>query len=55
MLEVNKIYNEDCLKGLENLDNDSIDCVVTSPPYFKQLSYESNFNSYLQFVEWCEK
>jgi len=33
MLETNKIYNMDCLKGLKLLDNNSIDCVVTSPPY----------------------
>ena len=33
MLELNKIYNIDCLKGLQLLDNNCIDLVVTSPPY----------------------
>jgi DNA modification methylase len=33
MLELNKIYNMDCLEGLKKLDDNSIDLVVTSPPY----------------------
>ena len=53
-IELNKIYNMDCLDGLNLIDDNSIDCTVTSPPYYKQLSYESNFNSYLQFIKWVE-
>ena len=53
MLELNKIYNMDCVEGMKLLDDESVDCIITSPPYFKQLSYESNFTSYLQFIEWC--
>ena len=30
-MEVNKIYNEDCMKTMERLHD--IDCVLTSPPY----------------------
>ncbi len=33
MLELNKIYNMDCLEGLKRLDDESIDIVITSPPY----------------------
>lgn len=29
-----KIYNEDCLKFLETIEDNSIDCVITDPPYF---------------------
>jgi len=32
-LEVNKIYNVDCLEGLKQLPDNSIDSVVTDPPY----------------------
>lgn len=32
-MEVNKIYNTDCLEGLRLLPNDCIDLTVTSPPY----------------------
>lgn len=33
MLEVNKIYNQDCLEGMRLLDDKSVDVTFTSPPY----------------------
>lgn len=33
MLEINKIYNEDCLEGMKKIEDDSISMTVTSPPY----------------------
>lgn len=33
MLELNKIYNMDCLEGMKNIPDKSIDLVVTDPPY----------------------
>ena len=30
------IYNEDCIEGMKELDDNSIDCIVTSPPYNKK-------------------
>ena len=38
-METNVIYNTDCLTGLRNLPDDSIDCCVTSPPYFNLRDY----------------
>ena len=35
MLELNKIYCCDVLEGLSKLDNESIDLIITSPPYNK--------------------
>jgi DNA modification methylase len=32
-LEVNKIYNMDCVEGMKLLDDNSIDSIVTDPPY----------------------
>lgn len=32
-LELNKIYNMDCLEGMKLIDDNSIDCVITDPPY----------------------
>jgi len=32
-MEVNKIYNENCLKTLKRFEDNSIDIVITSPPY----------------------
>ena len=32
-MELNKIYNMDCLEYMKTLPNNSIHCIVTSPPY----------------------
>jgi len=39
MLELNKIYNMDCLEGLKQLPDNSINCCVTSPPYWGLRDY----------------
>ena len=33
MLKLNKIYQGDCLDVMQDIDSDSIDCIVTDPPY----------------------
>jgi len=38
-VELNKIYNMDCLDGIKNLKDESIDIVVTSPPYNLGINY----------------
>jgi len=39
------IYNVDCLKALVNLEDNSIDCVITDPPYFiDKLDHNWNAN-----------
>ena len=34
-MEINRIYNEDCLETLSRMDDNSIDLIITSPPYNK--------------------
>jgi site-specific DNA-methyltransferase (adenine-specific) len=38
MLEINKIYNMDCLEGMKSIPDKSIDLVITDPPYDIQTS-----------------
>jgi site-specific DNA-methyltransferase (cytosine-N4-specific) len=38
-LELNKIYNYDCLEGLKLLPDRSVNLIVTSPPYWAQRDY----------------
>jgi site-specific DNA-methyltransferase (adenine-specific) len=33
MLEINKIYNEDCLEGMKRIDDKSVDCIICDLPY----------------------
>lgn len=45
-MELNKIYNMDCLEGLKLLEDNSVDLTVTSPPYDdlrKYKGYSFNF------------
>lgn len=52
---LNRIYNTDALEGLKGLKDNSIDCVVTSPPYWAlrdygvtgQLGLEPTFQEYI--------
>ena len=54
MLEINQIHNMDCLEGLKQLPDNCIDCIITSPPYWKGFEYEAYFNSYKQYLDWCD-
>jgi len=38
-MELNKIYNQDCLTGLQQLPDKSVFCCVTSPPYWGLRDY----------------
>ena len=49
------LMNCDVLEGLSQIETDSIDCIITSPPYWKGFEYESYFNSYNQYLKWSEK
>lgn len=33
MIELDTIYNEDCLTGMQRIPDGSVDCIVTDPPY----------------------
>lgn len=50
MIELNKIYNEDCLIGMKKIKSDSIDLIATSPPYYNARAYSQweTFDDYMQ-------
>lgn len=50
-----QLINDDCLNILPKLKSNSVDCIVTSPPYWKGFEYEAYFNSYAQYLRWCKK
>lgn len=39
-MELNKIYNEDCLEGMKRIPDNSVDLIVTDPPYL--VNYKTN-------------
>ena len=54
-LEINKIYNCDCLEGLKKLPENSVNLTVTSPPYDDLRSYgdtlEWNFDVFKEIAK----
>ena len=40
MLEINKVYQGDCLEVMKQIDDNSIDLIVTDPPYL--IEYKTN-------------
>ena len=58
MMELNKIYNEPCLDTLKRMQDKSIDCVITSPPYWQLRDYgydgqwglEPTYQEYLEHL-----
>lgn len=39
ILKINKLYNLDCREGLKQLEDESIDCCISSPPYWSLRDY----------------
>lgn len=55
MIELNKIYHLDCIKGLRKLDANSVDLVIADPPYNVNLKYK-NHNDCMtnkDYIAWC--
>ena len=53
LLELNKIYNCDCLELMQQMENEFIDITVTSPPYFNIKQYD-NFNFWNSYEDYLE-
>lgn len=56
MIEINKIYNINCLDGLRMLQDKSVNTCITSPPYWNLRDYDVEGqigfgNTYEEFVE----
>src|SRR5574344_2832434 len=46
MVEMNRIYNEDCLEGMKRIPDNTIDLTVTSPPYDNLRTYNGNIEQW---------
>lgn len=53
MIELNRVYNEDCIEGIRRIADESIDCVLTDPPYLylKKQRLERPFDEQFLFSE----
>ncbi len=53
--EINKIYCMDCLEGLKKLPDNSVDLVVTDPPYNMEKAEWDKIQDYVRFFEQIKK
>src|SRR5699024_6339748 len=46
-MELNKIYNEDCLEGMKRIPDGSVDLILTDPPYgtIKGINLSNNYRT----------
>ena len=53
-MELNKIHNEDCLIGMEDISNESVDAIITDPPYIiaRENRFETMGRYGIDFGEW---
>ena len=56
-LELNMVHNMDCIEGLKQINDNSVDLIVTSPPYNVGIDYDT-WNDCMpwdEYLSWCEK
>jgi site-specific DNA-methyltransferase (adenine-specific) len=56
-IDINTIYNEDCIQGMKKIMTESVDIIIVDPPYnigkdFGNDSDKQDLNTYLQ---WCDQ
>lgn len=58
MIELNKIYNEDCLEGMKRIPDKSIDCIICDLPFGttasswdKIINFKELWNEYLRIIK----
>ena len=56
-MEFNNIYNMDCVDGLKQMADDSVDLIVTSPPYNVGIEYDSwdDNMQWEDYLKWCRE
>ena len=51
-MQYNTIINIDCLEGLKSLDDESVDLIITSPPYNLGKSHHTRNNRFKPYTDY---
>jgi len=56
-IELNKIYNEDCILGMKKIKNETVDVIICDPPYNigKDFGNNSDKQSMMDYLVWCDE
>lgn len=55
-IELNNIYNQDCIEFMKRLDDESIDLIVSDPPYYKAINekWDKIWKTEEEYMIWCQ-
>ena len=54
-MELNKIYNQDCIKFMKTLPDKCVDLIIADPPYFKICGdFDFIWKTVDEYIEWCK-
>ena len=55
--ELNKIYNIDCIMGMKNIKDESVDIIICDPPYNigKDFGNNSDKQKMDEYLSWCDE
>jgi site-specific DNA-methyltransferase (adenine-specific) len=55
-IEINKIYNEDCILGMKKIKSETVDIIICDPPYNigKDFGNNSDKQSMDDYLLWCD-
>lgn len=57
LIELNKIYNEDCLDTMKKINSNSVDLIIADPPYYKAIDedWDNQWETEEEYLEWTKQ
>ncbi|MCA6072140.1 MAG: site-specific DNA-methyltransferase [Endomicrobium sp.] len=55
-MKLNRIYNEDCIRGMKKIPNNNADIIIVDPPYNvgKDFGNDSDKQKHVDYIEWVK-
>lgn len=56
-MELNKIYNQDCIEYMKTLPNGCVDLIIADPPYFRIVKekWDNQWKTEEEYYSWCSE
>ena len=55
-MELNKVYNMDCIEYMKTLPNECVDLIIADPPYFKiHGDFDFIWDNVEDYIKWCRE
>lgn len=56
-MELNKIYNMDCIEYMKTLPNECVDLIIADPPYYKTINekWDKQWRTEEEYLEWTKQ